>query len=299
MPDVKGKSYAFYADGTFDVTDRLRFLGGIRYTDERSRATGIGGNWGADAGRREFRLLLCDADRDRGLPAQFARPPQLRCHRHNDAARHGAISARGGQDALAFATRCLPHHWVDCQWNQPQRNLHRSARYRQWFRQLPRANGSFTYANLTIPGQQVGSSKFNFVDWRAGIEFDVSDDNMVYAKVSTGHKSGGFNDSFNGSRIPETFSPEKLIVCEVGSRNSFDVFGRPAVFNVTGFYYDYSNQVFQDLTCIGRAPPIPQRQMCPAIATATRWSTEISAHRASMAPKPKCTSSCRAISGSI
>jgi iron complex outermembrane receptor protein len=83
-----------------------------------------------------------------------------------------------------------------------------------------------------------------------GFEFDLSTGHMVYGKVSTGHKAGGFNDSFNGSTVPETYRPEKLVVYEVGSRNTFDVMGRRAVFNLTGFYYDYKDQVFQDLTCI-------------------------------------------------
>jgi iron complex outermembrane receptor protein len=34
------------------------------------------------------------------------------------------------------------------------------------------------------------------------------------------------------------------------SRNSFTAFGRRAYLNLTGFYYDYQDQVFQDLTCI-------------------------------------------------
>jgi iron complex outermembrane receptor protein len=111
-------------------------------------------------------------------------------------------------------------------------------------------NGGFSYANLTIPGQQVGSAAFNYADWRVGFEYDLSTGHMVYGKVSTGHKAGGFNDSFNGSTVPETYRPEKLMVYEIGSRNTFDVMGRRAVFNVTGFYYDYTDQVFQDLTCI-------------------------------------------------
>ena len=92
------------------------------------------------------------------------------------------------------------------------------------------------------------------------MEYDLSPDNMLYAKISTGHKSGGFNDSFNGSVIPEAYSPEKLVVYEIGSRNAFDAFGRRAIFNLTGFYYEYSNQVFQDLTCINldetQTPPV-------------------------------------------
>ena len=72
---------------------------------------------------------------------------------------------------------------------------------------------------------------------------------MIYAKVSSGHKAGGFNDTFQGT-IPELYDPEDILSFEVGSRLEFDAFGFPAIFNTTAFYYDYSNQVFQDLTCI-------------------------------------------------
>ncbi|MBU1823765.1 MAG: TonB-dependent receptor [Alphaproteobacteria bacterium] len=264
MPDVNGESYAFYADGTFDVTDRLRFLGGIRYTDEKKSRYGIGGNWALTLGGEDF--ACCFATRlgtegfkpnllDRpnfdvtgintpqGL-AQFLiegiKTPGLR---DTLIQQIGAIANGTNPNGTCIDRPDIDNGFVNCPALNPSNT-----------------NGGFSYANLTIPGQQIGSSKFNFVDWRAGIEFDVSDDNMLYAKVSTGHKSGGFNDSFNGSTIPETFSPEKLLVYEVGSRNSFDAFGRRAVLNLTGFYYDYSNQVFQDLTCINldstQTPPV-------------------------------------------
>ena len=258
MPDVKGKSYAFYADGTFDVTDRLRFLGGIRYTDEKKSRYGIGGNWALNLngdggaccfatriGTEGFRPNLLDRPNFdvSGITtlqgrAQFliegTRIPGLR---DTLIGQIGSIANGTNPNGTCIDRPDIDNGFVNCP-----------------------ADGGFSGISLTIPGQQIGRSKFNFVDWRAGIEFDVSDDNMLYAKVSTGHKSGGFNDSFNGSAIPETFSPEKLIVYEVGTRNSFDFFGRRGVFNLTGFYYDYSNQVFQDLACINldstQTPPV-------------------------------------------
>ncbi|WP_447726082.1 TonB-dependent receptor [Sphingomonas koreensis] len=258
MPDVDGESFAFYADGTFDVTARLRVLAGIRYTEERKSRYGIGGNWaltlGGDGGAccfatrlgtEGFRPALLDRPNfnvsgitTRQGMAQFliegVKTPGLR---DTLIAQIGSIANGTNPNGTCVDRPDIDNGFVNCP-----------------------ANGSFSYANLTIPGQQVGNSKFDFIDWRAGIEFDITDDNMVYAKVSTAHKSGGFNDSFNGSPIPEAFSPEKLLVYEVGSRNSFDLFGRRSVFNITGFYYDYSNQVFQDLTCINldntQTPPV-------------------------------------------
>ncbi|MEM1372670.1 MAG: TonB-dependent receptor, partial [Pseudomonadota bacterium] len=78
-----------------------------------------------------------------------------------------------------------------------------------------------------------------------------NDDQMIYAKVSTGHKAGGFNDSFNGSNIPEEFDPEKVTVYELGSRNVIQLFNSAATLNATAFYYDYEDQVLQDLICLG------------------------------------------------
>ncbi|KTE77735.1 TonB-dependent receptor [Sphingopyxis sp. A083] len=264
MPDVKGESYAFYVDGTYDVADRLRFLAGIRYTDERKSRYGIGGNWALTLGGENFDCCFATRIGTEGFrPALLDRPnfdvsnittPQGMAQfliegvktpglRDTLIAQIGAIADGTNPNGTCIDRPDIDNGFVNCPTLNPSDR-----------------NGGFSYANFTIPGQQIGSSKFNYVDWRAGIEYDLSDDNMLYAKVSTGHKSGGFNDSFDGSPIPETFSPEKLLVYEIGSRNSFDMFGRRGVFNLTGFYYDYTNQVFQDLTCINldttQQPPV-------------------------------------------
>lgn len=264
MPDVKGESYAFYVDGTYDVADRLRFLAGIRYTDERKSRYGIGGNWALTLGGENFDCCFATRIGTEGFrPALLDRPnfdvsnittPQGMAQfliegvktpglRDTLIAQIGAIADGTNPNGTCIDRPDIDNGFVNCPTLNPSDR-----------------NGGFSYANFTIPGQQIGSSKFNYVDWRVGIEYDLSDDNMLYAKVSTGHKSGGFNDSFDESPIPETFSPEKLLVYEIGSRNSFDMFGRRGVFNLTGFYYDYTNQVFQDLTCINldttQQPPV-------------------------------------------
>jgi len=264
MPDVNGESYAFYADGTYDVADRLRFLAGIRYTKEKKSRYGIGGNWALTLGGEDYACCFATRVGTEGFrPALLDRPnfdvsnittPQGMAQfliegiktpglRDTLIDQIGAIANGTNPNGTCTDRPDIDNGFVNCPALNPSN-----------------ANGGFSYANLTIPGQQIGSSKFDFVDWRVGVEYDLSDDNMLYAKVSTGHKSGGFNDSFNGSPIPETFSPEKLLVYEIGSRNSFDFFGRRAVFNLTGFYYDYTNQVFQDLTCINldstQNPPV-------------------------------------------
>lgn len=254
MPDVKGESFAFYGDGTFDLTDDFRVFGGIRYTEEKKSRFGIGGNWALVLGGEDFACCFATRLGTEGFKPNLLDRPNFDLS-GVDTPQEVAqfliegIKMPGLRDTLITqiqaiangtnpAGTCIDRPDIDNGFvNCPLLNPNNT-------------NGGFSYANLTIPSQQFGRSKFDYIDWRAGVEVDLSDENMLYAKVSTGHKSGGFNDSFDVNVIPETFSPEDVIVYEVGTRNVFSFGGRRATFNLTGFHYDYSNQVFQDLTCI-------------------------------------------------
>ena len=109
-------------------------------------------------------------------------------------------------------------------------------------------NGFFSFQGIGIPAQQIGEVDNDFVDFRIGIEYDVSDNHLLYGKISSGTKASGFNDTFDG--LAETFDSEEILAFEVGSRLTYQAFGYPAVFNASVFYYDYSDQVLQDLVCI-------------------------------------------------
>lgn len=108
---------------------------------------------------------------------------------------------------------------------------------------------------------QNGELNNDFVDWRLRAEHDLTEDNLIYGLVSTGNKSGGFNDNIAGTEglgvatpfegaptafdvdtLAPTYGPETLTLFEVGSKNEFqinnDVSGH---FNVSGFYYDYDD----------------------------------------------------------
>jgi iron complex outermembrane receptor protein len=73
------------------------------------------------------------------------------------------------------------------------------------------------------------------VSGRAGVEFDASPQNLLYATYSTGFKAGGFNPDI----APNTFQPEKLTAYTIGSKNRF--FGDRLQINLEGFYWDYRN----------------------------------------------------------
>lgn len=63
---------------------------------------------------------------------------------------------------------------------------------------------------------------FKKTTWRAGIDYFVTDDNLLYANVSTGFRSGGFNGGAGTNPlIPATFNPETVTAYEIGSKNRF------------------------------------------------------------------------------
>ncbi|MDQ4419298.1 TonB-dependent receptor [Sphingobium sp. DEHP117] len=80
--------------------------------------------------------------------------------------------------------------------------------------------------NLTYKGH-----KFN---WLAGLNYKPNSDTLVYAKVSTGYKAGGFDGS--GS----TFKPESNTAYEIGTKLNFGETSQHT-FNLSTFYYDYKD----------------------------------------------------------
>jgi iron complex outermembrane receptor protein len=88
-------------------------------------------------------------------------------------------------------------------------------------------NGMISSVNLT-PGGPVasvepfgGDKTFTATTWKAGVEYDLSDDNMLFATVSTGFKSGGINQEPETAPGNNAFQPERLTAYELGSRNRF------------------------------------------------------------------------------
>ena len=76
--------------------------------------------------------------------------------------------------------------------------------------------------------------------WRVGLDWQVSNDSLLYAFVTTGYKPGGFNppvsEAFQGN-VKFDFEQEQVTSIEVGSKNIFLDGGLKLNGNV--FYYDY------------------------------------------------------------
>lgn len=79
------------------------------------------------------------------------------------------------------------------------------------------------------------SSKSDKFTYHAGIDFQVTPRNLVYAKFDTGYKAGGFNNFGLGQ-----YNPETLVAWEIGSKNRF--FGNALQLNLSAYHYDYKDQ---------------------------------------------------------
>ncbi|MEA1672728.1 TonB-dependent receptor [Nitrospirillum sp. BR 11163] len=91
-----------------------------------------------------------------------------------------------------------------------------------------------------IVGQKESDSKFT---GKANVNFHVSDTDMVYAFVATGHKSGGINP-FAATGLPAgtpapAFKPEEVTDYEIGWKSTF--FSNHLRTQVGGFYNVYEN----------------------------------------------------------
>ena len=81
---------------------------------------------------------------------------------------------------------------------------------------------------------------WHHLDWRAGVDYDLTPESLVYANVSTGYLEGGFNLGAQVGLLPN-FVPEKLTSYTVGAKNRF--FDDRVQLNWEAFYYDYKNYI--------------------------------------------------------
>ena len=85
----------------------------------------------------------------------------------------------------------------------------------------------------------------NQLQYRLALQYEPTENSMVYLSVANGFKSGGFNQLRESDTNPDNFKDENSTTTELGSRT--DWFDRQLVFNMTGYFTDYSNfqaQVF-------------------------------------------------------
>ncbi|MBD1391073.1 TonB-dependent receptor [Neiella sp. HB171785] len=236
MPTVETESKAGYIDMTYNITNDLRVMGGYRRTNEEKHREGIGGNYGfgwmnsswSESVPNENIRFGTEGYVFKGLDRDFSFLKEDITKLDAEALLLSGVKTFGARDTIGdYLAGGCEFQGAPC--NQ---------------------------ANNSTLIKQKGRSEFDFNDWRVGIAWDWADDSMVYANIATGHKSGGFNDTHlvDGELITEEYSPEKLTMYEIGSKNDLEFMGTPMRLNVSAFYYDYEDQVFQLVQQVGECP---------------------------------------------
>jgi iron complex outermembrane recepter protein len=254
MPDVKGGSYAGYFDATFDVLESFRLIGGIRVTHEsKSRNNGLwaldqnfpsGANRNGTPGYKPEGLNRTQYELPKDANGNYIDTVENRVNLFLN-----GVDSFGSRDTLPQALCNDPPAAAA---GQPQQQ-----------RVEPNPDGvGVRCTNGIRPGlsrliyttvPQNNEVKNNFFDWRAGVEFDATKDNLLYFTVTTGHKAGGFNDTapgvMQGVLYNSYYDPESVLAFELGSKNV--LLNRNLRLNASAFMYRYDNMVFQTITGVG------------------------------------------------
>ena len=88
--------------------------------------------------------------------------------------------------------------------------------------------------------------------WLLNLSYTPSDDLMLYAGISTGYKSGGFDASKFIVGEPDTYGPEYLTAYEAGGKSRW-LSGRLTL-DAAAFFYDYEDMQVSTATVIAGEP---------------------------------------------
>lgn len=233
MPKVPTRSYAGFADASFDIVQFLRGTLGVRITNESRKREGVG---------NQYSLNFDNFTGMQPSPTRFG----TEGFSPSDRNRTDYTVTPGGSTA----------HFVNGVGNYGNRDN---------VNQLIAQGATINAGGLN---EQHGKYSATFVDFRAGLDYHVTPDSLEYVMFSTGHQSGGFNDTIalpTGGTLAASYKPEAIYATEIGSKNEF--LDHKLTANFAGFWYEYRNQQFQVVRAIG---PKPEGSDAPPPSSALR-----------------------------
>ncbi|MCG8441872.1 MAG: TonB-dependent receptor, partial [Caulobacterales bacterium] len=268
--DSEVESLAFYGDATFDVSDRVRVKAGVRWTDEEKTqndgnvgqyqftfnedflAVNFGLNEPSDIIFLEDGFRLADAGA-RALPASVPAGANVA-----DVFLAGVSSFGLGANIDRILGACVSVGACEVV--------------------ITRSIFDDPTTPDVIELQATNQVSDSYVDWRIGAEFDLTPDNLLYATVSTGTRSGGINRPnvlSDGTVLSATWDPEVLTVYELGSKNEFEVGGLPVLANAAFFYYDFEDKTLQNLIDVPNPSPEDPTRTTQQVLTTNSTDAEV------------------------
>jgi iron complex outermembrane receptor protein len=141
------------------------------------------------------------------------------------------------------------------------------------------AGGRLSYfkrdgAGLSGFGAPYSSSEdYKHADFKLGLDYDLSDDVLVYAGFQTGYSPGTFNEQPDTPLFDNEVKPSKLSAWSAGIKSRF--LDNAVQLNVEGYYYDYKDLLVQSYDINAAFNPIFNSQ-----------KTEIYGFQADLLAKP-------------
>lgn len=224
----KTESLAFFARGTFNITDKLRVVGGIRYTDESRAFDNVG----------QSLTVVCLDEPPAGPPNCSdipSIPAELTLAEQLAAFPAGSLAVPAQAILAQVATNPIG---------------------------VPVVSPLGPFDTIMTPGGPVAVPGALFIvtpndliglkdgdeeiTYRAALEYDLTDDNLIYASFENGFRAGGFNTAFG----LESYAPEFIDAYTIGAKNRF--FDNTLEINIEGFYWEYKDQQLAALTVDAR-----------------------------------------------
>lgn len=100
------------------------------------------------------------------------------------------------------------------------------------------AGNRFTPGATPTPIPFSADLSWNHVDWKVGLQYEVTPESMLYIAVQTGYLGGGIN-FFNSPTQSNEVKPEELMAYIVGLKSAW--LDERLRFNSEAFYYDWKN----------------------------------------------------------
>ena len=204
--DHKTNSYAAFGQLTAHLGDKLRLVGGARYTHDKKSIDGLINNF----------ITFCG-----GLPPGLITPP--------GSFAQGCATPGNIPYYPNFLTTGETVNWLTTNGWIPAGSTDQPG-----YQVFPLVNG--VGAILKTYNPVVDTKSFSRVTWKASAEFDVTPSSLLYATVESGYRAGGLMMTESKT----SYKPEFITAYTIGSKNRF--LDNRVQLNVEAFIWKYRDQ---------------------------------------------------------